>query len=214
MGILGNLPSKAIMDVRKTVERYVRDKAEKDVWATSVYAAKPDIKNLFPVPFNANYEKHMGPVTGICCSPFLKRLFLSCSSDGAVRLYDVLNHRPCAIFEPGYNEYLFNIAWSPFRPAVFACISNLGTIYIYDLALSKQVPSYVLKYQEMGVGKITSSKERVAYSIMFNPRQRDFLAVGFHDGCVRIYQLNYALANRRNDELKIMQSYLEEKGTE
>jgi WD40 repeat protein len=71
------------------------------------------------------------------CSPFVKRLFLSCSSDGSIRLYDVLNHRPVSIFEPGYNEYLLDVAWSPFRPAVFASVSNTGNIYIYDLNKSK-----------------------------------------------------------------------------
>lgn len=67
------------MEVKKKVERYVMDKGEKDVWAPTVYSAKPDVKMLFTVPFNANYERHLGPVTGISASPFLKRLFLSCS---------------------------------------------------------------------------------------------------------------------------------------
>ena len=64
---------------------------------------------LFTVPFNANYEKHMGPVTGVASSPFVKRLFLSCSSDGQIRLYDMLTIRPVALFEPGYSEYLNDV---------------------------------------------------------------------------------------------------------
>lgn len=82
ISLLSNLPNKAIMEVKKKVERYVMDKGEKDVWAPTVYSAKPDVKMLFTVPFNANYERHMGPVTGISASPFIKRLFLSCSQDG------------------------------------------------------------------------------------------------------------------------------------
>ena len=64
---------------------------------------------LFTVPFNANYEKHMGPVTGVASSPFVKRLFLSCSSDGQIRLYDMLTIRPVALFEPGHSEYLNDV---------------------------------------------------------------------------------------------------------
>jgi WD40 repeat protein len=79
----------------------------------------------------------MGPVTGVNCSPFLKRLFLTCSVDGAVRMYDVLSNRPVAVFEPGYNDYLNSVIWSPFRPTVFVTVSNSGTVYIYDLLLSK-----------------------------------------------------------------------------
>lgn len=53
------------MEVKKKVERYVQDKGEKDIWATTVYSAKPDIKLLFTIPFNANYERHLGPVLGL-----------------------------------------------------------------------------------------------------------------------------------------------------
>jgi len=88
----------------------------------------------------------MGPVTGLSCSPFIKRLFLTCSVDGAVRMYDLLSNRPVAVFEPGFNEYLQSVVWSPFRPTVFVTISNTGSVYIYDLLLSKRTPSYVLPY--------------------------------------------------------------------
>ncbi len=108
--MLSNLPNKVIMDVKKKVERYMLDKGtEKDIWAPTIYNAKPDVKLIFTVPFNANYEKHLGPVSGLTSSPFLKRMFLSCSSDGSVRLYDLLGHRPVMIFEPGQNEYLLDV---------------------------------------------------------------------------------------------------------
>ena len=181
------------MDVKKKVERYVLDKGgEKDIWAPTVYNAKPDVKLLFPIPFNANYEKHLGPVLGLSSSPFVKRLFLSCSSDGSVRLYDVLGHRPVVSFEPGYNEYLLDVQWSPFRPAVFATVSNTGNVYLYDLTVSKSAPAHILRDAEIDQ---VSQLLRVAQTVQFNPKQRDFLAIGYHDGCVRIYQLSYALSN-------------------
>ncbi len=136
------------MEIKKKVERYILDKGEKDIWAPTIYYAKVDIKLLFSIPFNANYEKHVGPVLGIDCSPFIKRLFLSCSSDGSVHLFDILNHRPVLIFEPGYNEYLLDVKWSPFRPTVFVSCSNQGNVYIYDLTISKTSPSNVIKYSE------------------------------------------------------------------
>jgi hypothetical protein len=38
IGLLSNLPSKAIMDVKKKVERYILDRGqEKDIWAPTVY---------------------------------------------------------------------------------------------------------------------------------------------------------------------------------
>jgi len=59
------------------------------VWVNAVYGAKPDLKVLFPVPSNTQYERHLGPVTGMSSNPFLKRLFLTSSQDGSVRLFDV-----------------------------------------------------------------------------------------------------------------------------
>lgn len=40
------------------------------------------------------------------------------------------------------------------------------------------------------------------------------MAIGYHDGCVRIYQLNYRFANPQKNELKVLQSFLQEKGME
>ena len=65
MEILGNLPTKSIMEVKRKVERYVQDKGDREVWASAVYAAKIDIKILFPIPSNTQFERHMGLVTGM-----------------------------------------------------------------------------------------------------------------------------------------------------
>jgi WD40 repeat protein len=74
---------------------------------------------------------------GVSSSPFLRRLFLTCSSDGSVRLYDVQDKRAIVSFEPSFGEYLMSVEWSPFRPSVFATVSNLGNVFIYDLVQSK-----------------------------------------------------------------------------
>jgi len=140
------------------------DKGEKDVYAPTIFSAKPDIKLLFPVPFKDNYEKHLGPVTGTSCSPFIKRLFLTCSTDGTVRMYDVHTHRPVAVFEPGSSEYLTSVLWSPFRPTVFVTTSDAGTVYIYDLLESKSSPTYVLKQTHI------DGRNKNAYCLGFNPR--------------------------------------------
>ena len=207
--VLSNLPPKAMNDVKKKVERYAQDKGEKEIQVQTVFNAKPDIKLLYPSPFTSNFEKHMGLVTGLTCSPFIKRLFLTCSVDGAVRMYDVLNNRPVAVFEPGFNEYLQSVIWSPFRPTVFVTISNTGTVYIYDLVLSRQTPSYVLPYTSTYQSEYVS-KLNTAYTLSFNPRQRDFLAVGYHDGSAKIFQLNYSLSTQKKDEIKLLkQSFLE-----
>ena len=41
-----------------------------------------------------------------------------------------------------------------------------------------------------------------AYKIAFNPVVRDFLAVSYHDGLVRIYQLSHGLSQPKKDVQK------------
>jgi len=54
-------------------------------------------------------------------------------------------------------------------------------------------------------------KSRVAQHMAFNPRQRDQLAVGYHDGQVRIYKLNYTLSNMKHNEINILNNLINEK---
>ena len=216
INVLANLPSKSIMEVKKRVERYAQDKGVRDVWAPTVFAAKPNIKLLYPNAVNANFEKHLGPALSVSCSPFVKRLFLTCSTDGSVRMYDTLNQRPIMVFEPGYNEYLMKVLWSPFRPTVFAVVSNSGSVYIYDLMAQKQSPAYILEYHAPPQGLANeipsgTSPQKTAYTLAFNPVQRGFLAVGFHDATSKIFQLNYSLSRPKKDELKVLKSLMEDK---
>ena len=113
------------------------------------------------------------------------------------------------VFEPGYNEYMMKVAWSPVRPTVFVALSNTGTVYIYDLILSKQTPSYILDYKPPNNYEAGNSKS--AYTISFNPVIRGFLAIGYHDGTAKVFQLNDSLSRIKKDEKGILQRLIEEK---
>lgn len=65
-------------------------------------------------------------------------------------------------------------------------------MYIFDLTVSKCSPVHTLKDSDLDS---MLSSQRVAQAVQFNPRQRDLMAISYHDGVVRIYKLNYALAN-------------------
>ena len=55
---------------------------------------------------------------------------------------------------------------------------------------------------------------REAASIMFNPRQRNFLAVGYYDKLVRIYRLTSQLSNMTQEDEKVLSKFLQEKKLE
>ena len=99
---------------------------------------------------------------------------------------------------------------SPFRPCVFIAVSNSGSVYIYDLLLSQQAPSYILEYKAPA-GKHVGAMQKTAYSIGFNPVIRDFLAIGYHDGSAKVFQLNFSLSRKKKDEEKQLRGLMEEK---
>jgi hypothetical protein len=86
-----------------------------------------------------------------------------------------------------------------------------GNIYMFDLLVSKSQPAYILGVDEK---KKSLRKAPSAQCLSFNPKQRDFLSVGYTDGITKIYQLNYSLSNIQKDDYKVLNSYLDDKGME
>lgn len=78
----------ALQKVIAKVERYCMDKGLKEVQPENIFDAKPDIKHVFSIPFNLNYERHFGPVQKVHFSPFHSRIFLSASVDGSIKMFD------------------------------------------------------------------------------------------------------------------------------
>lgn len=190
--------------IKQEVERYCMDRGFKEVEPIHIFNAKPDINQLYSVPFNFNYEKQYGPNQAISCSPFIRKLFLSCSIDGSIKMYEINNNRCIASFEPSSNEYLMDVCFSPFRPAVFAAIGTRGRSYIYDLTISKKSPVYILENEGDETKSVNNSG---GVRISFNPKQRDFLAVGYMDGITKVYKLNYSLSNLKKNEKKILAAF-------
>ena len=81
-------------------------------------------------------------------------------------------------------------------------------LYIYDLVRSKKKPIETIKIDDE---LSTKYQYREASSINFNPRQRDFVAVGYYDKVVRIYKLSRNLSNMTGEDHKVLKEYLDEK---
>jgi WD40 repeat protein len=206
--VMNTINNKVGMEqVKQEVERYCMDRGYKEVEPVHIFNAKPDIKVLYSIPFNLSYEKQYGPNQSISCSPFHRKLFLSCSIDGTVRMYDINNTRCVGSFEPSSNEYLMDVCFSPIRPAVFAVIGTRGIPYIYDLTVSKQTPAYILEEADE---ESKVAKNPGGVKIMFNPKQRDFLAVGYMEGKTKIYKLNFSLSNPKKNEIQVLNEFLED----
>lgn len=100
-------------------------------------------------------------------------------------------NRQIMSFEPGINEYLYDVQWSPNRPSVFACVGSKGLVYIYDLSHSKQSPFVKLDREKEIYEENQNSESRPlivpGIKLSFNPKQRDLLACGYADGVTKIF---------------------------
>ncbi|GFR49870.1 hypothetical protein Agub_g11972, partial [Astrephomene gubernaculifera] len=150
----------------------------------------------------AGYSPHAGAVFGLDCSPFQRELFLSCSTDGSVRLYSSLRMAPLLQLEPT-AAYLFAVAWSPVRPLVFAAAAADGCVFLFDLLRPAEVVRPALTLDTNGMRK-------PVYALAFNSRKPELLATGDATG-IQIWRLPSSLtAVRRGEEAALRRLALAE----
>lgn len=81
------------------------------------------------------YVGHHMAVYGVRWNPFHPRVFLSCSADWTVKLWD---HRcPTAIMSFDVSTAVGDIDWAPYSSTVFACVTADGRVLVYDLLVNK-----------------------------------------------------------------------------
>jgi len=185
--------------IQSHVEAYAGRVGAKDITAEILFNSKLDSSLLFPPAKTTELEPHTGPVQMLVFSPFQRKLLLSCSFDGSLRLFDVTSLRPLYVWYPYAHVSIpiSAVSWSYSRPLVFACCSEKSTqVCIYDLVNKKQKPSLVIDLPHFSRGVI-----RVA----FNPTQRSVLSVADANGGLYLYRLPSALTETTAEEEKLAQ---------
>mmetsp|Transcript_12234 Transcript_12234/g.35128 ORF Transcript_12234/g.35128 Transcript_12234/m.35128 type:complete len:571 (+) Transcript_12234:89-1801(+) len=179
------------------VENYCMRSGAKEVTAEVVFASKPDPVMLFPEPRRTDFESHAGAVTVMAFSPFHRKLLLSASVDGSVKIFQTLSDRALMTFYPPSKHLstcaVSAAAWSPARPGVFAVAMEMGGVYVYDLMKSRHEPALELPISGGGNQRITS--------LMFNPKMLRLLAVGDEGGRMRVFRLPFDLTKHKKDEM-------------
>ena len=84
------------------------------------------------------YLGHHMAVYTIRWNPFHPRVFISCSADWTVKLWD--HNVPTAIMSFDLGNAVGDVAWSPYSATVFAAVTSDGKVHIFDLAENKHEP--------------------------------------------------------------------------
>jgi dynein intermediate chain 1 len=84
------------------------------------------------------YQGHHMAVYALKWNPFHPRVFISCSADWTVKIWDHNCPQPILSFDLG--NAVGDIAWAPYSSTVFAAVTSDGKVHIFDLAENKHEP--------------------------------------------------------------------------
>lgn len=104
------------------------------------------------------YEGHHMAVYAVRWNHFHSGVFLSCSADWTVKLWEKGSSRPLLTFDLGNS--VGDVAWAPYSSTVFAAVTSDGKVHVFDLKENKNEP--LCAQQVVKAAKLNR--------IVFNPR--------------------------------------------
>lgn len=93
-----------------------------------------------------SYFSHTGPIYKVRHNPFHSDVFISCSADWSVRIWNSKSEAPVFVLKSLdlYDEVL-DCRWNPFCSTSFASACKDGRVEMWDLALKNLDPIFILK---------------------------------------------------------------------
>ncbi|XP_037631943.1 dynein, axonemal, intermediate chain 1, paralog 2 [Sebastes umbrosus] len=109
--------------------------------------------------FLETYNAHSMAVDAVRWNHFHPKVFISCSSDWTVKIWDHTINTPMFTFD--LNAAVGDVAWSPFSSTVFAAVTTDGTVHVFDLSINK--------YEAICHQSVVAKKKTKLTHIEFNP---------------------------------------------
>eukprot|EP01027_Heterolobosea_sp_BB2_P024059 GEZU01036211.1.p1 GENE.GEZU01036211.1~~GEZU01036211.1.p1 ORF type:complete len:655 (+),score=146.92 GEZU01036211.1:67-2031(+) len=151
---------------------------------------------------NEKYEGHFAPITGMDFHPpgpldGATDLLLTSSMDWTVKLWTQKSTRPIFSFEE-YEEYVYDVKWSPVHPALFATVDGTGRLLLWNINENCEVPVLVTE-----VGNRSSALNHLRWSA--DGRK---IVVGNSTGYLYVYEVDKDIALPQPDEWKRLEQKL------
>nr|XP_036880164.1 dynein intermediate chain 4, axonemal isoform X4 [Manis javanica] len=149
---------------------------------TNIYLAGTEEGNIHKCSCSYNeqyldtYRGHKGPVYKIAWNPFCHDVFLSCSADWGVIIWQQENLKPFLSFYPT-TYVVYDVTWSPKSSYIFAA-ANENRVEIWDLHISTLDPLIV-----------NVANPGINFTTVLFAKETDCLLVGDSDGQVVVYEL-------------------------
>jgi dynein intermediate chain 1 len=124
-----------------------------------------------------SFDGHNMAVYACKWNTFHPDVFLSCSADWTVKLWERNTNKPVMTFD--LNMAVGDVAWAPYSSTVFACITTDGKVRVYDLKVNKHEP----------IGESKVHKKAKLTHLAFNPTE-PVICVGDDRGVVTVLKLS------------------------
>ncbi|XP_063996730.1 dynein axonemal intermediate chain 1 isoform X2 [Pogoniulus pusillus] len=105
------------------------------------------------------FEAHHMAVDSVSWNPYHLKVFISCSSDWTVKIWDHTIKTPMFVYD--LNSAVGDVAWSPYSSTVFAAVTIDGKAHVFDLNINK--------YEALCTQLVVAKKNNKATHIQFNP---------------------------------------------
>uniref|UniRef100_A0A3P8RZ20 Dynein axonemal intermediate chain 1 n=1 Tax=Amphiprion percula TaxID=161767 RepID=A0A3P8RZ20_AMPPE len=125
------------------------------------------------------YDAHHMRVDTVKWNHFHPKVFISCSSDWTIKMWDYTINTPVLTFD--LKEPIGDIAWSPYSSTVFAAVTTDGNVHVFDLNINK--------YEALCQQLVVDKKKAKLTHIAFNPIH-PIIIVGDDRGNVSSFKLS------------------------
>jgi dynein intermediate chain 1, axonemal len=126
------------------------------------------------------YDGHYLAVYGVKWNIYHPNIFLSCSADWTIKMWDMKITRALMTFDMSYA--VGDIAWAPYSSTVFAAVTSAGILYVWDLDQEKH--TFLCEHPAM--------KKAKALHVSFN-KEDPLILVGDERGGVNSFKLSNSL---------------------
>ncbi|KAM9102070.1 dynein axonemal intermediate chain 1 isoform 2-T2 [Sarcophilus harrisii] len=108
--------------------------------------------------FLDTFEAHNMAVDAVTWNPYHSKVFMSCSSDWTVKIWDHTIKKPMFIYD--LNSAVGDVAWAPYSSTVFAAVTTDGKAHVFDLVINK--------YESICNQPVVAKKKNKITHVQFN----------------------------------------------
>ncbi|XP_053556951.1 dynein axonemal intermediate chain 1 [Bombina bombina] len=109
--------------------------------------------------FLDTFDGHNMAVDAVRWNSFHPKVFITCSSDWTVKIWEHTVKTPLFVFD--LNSAVGDVAWAPYSSTVFAAVTTDGKVHVFDLSVNK--------YEAICQQAVVAKKKTKLTHIEFNP---------------------------------------------